>query len=537
MPGITATSYRPRQARLIPFKLPSPSKGMNTVDSLAAMSPEYAISATNFIAGQAGLTLRQGYQKYATGFTTPVTSLIPYNARSGSNKLFAVSGGNFYEISAGGAIGAAVVSGLSTTAVYWQSSAMSTPSVKNYIICVNGTDAPQLYDGSSWVACTQPASPAAPGQFSQTDNNGNAVNISDFIDVITHAERLWFVASSSTIAYYCDIESVGGTLYPFDFGPHFPRGGVLQKLASWTIDTGAGIDYILVAISNKGDVVLYTGNDPFQSLTFQLTGQYQLGAPVGQRCTFPLVGDLAYLSTDGLYPLSRYIQSPRVDIQSALTYAITPTIQSLISSWGSTKGWEMIIYPAQKLLLVNVPQGSQSANIQYCYSMINKGWTQFDSWPAQCFCLFNEQIYFGGTDFVGLAFQGYVDGDAGNTIQATALQAFSDCEYQGYKIVRGVKPYLLASQSGLSLSVGINTEFNLTAVYGGGTSAPATGALWGTAVWGQSTWGGAQSPQSEWFTPQCWPGEYIAATISLSANGAATWAATNFLIEPGQTYG
>jgi hypothetical protein len=56
------------------------------------------------------------------------------------------------------------------------------------------------------------ASPAAPGQWKNLDANGNAVNISDFVEVLLHQQRLWFVAVNSTKAYYADIAAVGGTL-------------------------------------------------------------------------------------------------------------------------------------------------------------------------------------------------------------------------------------------------------------------------------------------------------------------------------------
>lgn len=543
MPGAPAIVQQPQKKRQIDLKIKAPYKGLNSIDSLAEMSPDYAVQFTNFIATPFGPSPRMGYEKFATGFTSSVTSMFAYNGRSaGNNKLFAVSGGSFYDVTAGGAIGSAVVSGQSTSATYWQYSSQSTSAPLNYIVCVNGVNAPQLYNGSTWTTCSQVSSPSSPGQFSQNDQNGNAVSISAFMDVINHAERWWFVSENSTIAYYIGIAAVGGQLEAFDFGPQFPRGGNLQKLASWTIDTGAGVDYILVAISNKGDIVLYSGNDPSQAATFTLIGQYQLGAPIGQRCTIPLAGDIGYLSRDGLYALSKYLQSARVDIQSAMTYAITPTIQSEFIQWGSTVGWDLVIQPTQEVLLVNVPQGAQTTNIQFCYNMVTQGWSQFTGWPAQCFCLFNEQLYFGGTDHVGIAFTGYTDaanssGSGGSNVIATALQAFSDLGYQGMKKVTGVKPYLLSGQTNPSVSVGINTDFNLNSILGSATATPPSGAVWDSAVWDSSNWIGAQVTPNQWYMPQSWPGEYIAITVSISAVSPTTWAATNYLVVPGASFG
>lgn len=539
-----SVSLKPQQKGMMPLKVKSPWKGINTIDSLAEMAPDYALSCQNFVATPLGLTLREGYYNYSTGFTNPISSLLVYNGRSNINKMFAVAGGSIFDASASGAVGAAVVTGLTSTSPYWQYSCQSTTGSVNYLIAMNGTDAPRLYNGSTWTTCTQVSSPSTPGQFGTVDQNSNSVSISNFIDVCLHAQRWWFVPQNSTLAYYIGIGAVGGICQAFDFGPFFPRGGTLKKLASWTIDTGSGIDYILVAISNKGDIVLYTGNDPTNATTWALTGQYSLGSPIGQRCIVQLVGDLGYLSQDGLYPLSKYIQSPRIDVSSALTYSITPTIQALYSEFGGLPGWEMCIYPQQKVMMLNVPQSSQAQNFQFVYDTINMAWTQFTGWGANCFCIYNDQLYFGGTNSVALAFQGYADnassvGSGGTNIVGTALQAFGDLGYQGLKTIRAVKPYLIAGQTNPTVSLGINTDFNLTPITGSATLSPVTGATWGSAIWGSpsSTWVGSQVTPNQWYTPMCWPGEYIAITMSVSAASATTWAATNYLVSPGSSFG
>lgn len=540
-----ATQRRPQKAANQQFPTtPAPFMGIDTVDAYTNMPIQYCISAVNCIAAPSGgITNRMGYEQFTTGFTDPITSFLPYNARnSATSKLFCVSGGDIYDTTSSGAIGAAVVSGLSTDNVYWQS-AQAVNTTTTYMIAVNGANWPQMYDGS-WITCSQVSSPSSPGQFSDNDQNGNAVNMEAFSDVILHAQRWWFVDSGSTIAYYTDIGEVGGQLYAFDFGTLFPRGGCLQKLGSWTIDTGYGVVYNLVAISNIGDVVIFQGNDPSQAVTFALIGQYQLGAPVGLRCIVPLVGDLGYLSTDGLFPLSAYIQSPRVDISSALTYRITPTIQDNIQLYGDTLGWEMVIYPAQKLMLLNVPQGSQTQNTQFVFNM-NKniqGWTQFTNWPSQCFCLFEEELYFGGPTFVGLAFQNYVDGAAsdgsgGSPITASVLQAFSNLEVPGYKDVHQIRPFFTSGQSNPSVSVGINTDFNISAPTGSSSYTPPTGALWGTATWGTATWGSTASNPNAWITTLCWPGEYVAPTVSWTASTATSWIGTDWNVTSGNRFG
>lgn len=538
----------PQAQRTIPVTTPAPVKGLNTVDPYAAMDPAFALTLQNFVCTPQGVSVRQGYRKWATNLPTSVTSLLPFNSRAGTgNKLFAVSGTAIYDITNGGDMTGATpaVSGLNNTNVYWQSiqQTYSTGNT-NYLIAVNGADAPRIYDGSAWMTCTQVVSPASPGEFSQTASGGGSVSISSFVDVCLHNQRLWFVRAGSTIGYYLDIAQVGGTLYPFDFGPYFTSGGNLHKLDTWTIDTGNGTQSYLVAISNKGDCVVYGGTNVADSSTWGLIGQYKLGAPVGRRCTAKLYGDLVILSEDGLYQMSKYVQSATLDRTQALTYHISPTISSLVSSLADTPGFEATVYPAGNVLMLNVPQSLQVNNYQFVFHTEQKGWSQFTGWPAQCFQVFNEALYFGGTNFVALGFIGYKDGadiDGGNGANyvTTALTAFNSFGAEGMgpgliKHVKMVKPYIVTGQSNPMISVGVNGDFNLVPLVGSATVNPVTGAVWDSAYWDNpgATWAGTLTTVNEWATPRCWPASYVALALTISAVAETYWVSTNWIVAP-----
>jgi len=539
--------------RTIPVSTPAPYKGLNTVDPLAAMDPAYGLSIQNFIATPQGLSLRNGYRKWATGLPAAVTALLPYHSGSAAaSKLFAVSGSAIYDVTSSGAVGAAAVSGLNASAPYWQHTSQTyTTNGKHYLFAVNGSDFPRMYDGTSWVTTSQVASPTNPGEFKNVDSNGNSVSLQTFVDVLLHQQRLWFVRDNSTLAYYCDLAQVGGNLYPFDFGPLFPRGGKLHKLAAWTLDAGGtqGSQSLLVAISTKGDVAVYAGNNPASSTTWALTGTYQLGSPVGRRCTIQYEGDLLLLTRDGLYPLSKYVQSARLDTTSALTYKIAPTISDLVETFATTPGFELIAYPGQNVLLLNVPQLQATNNFQFCFNSVTKGWTQFTGWPASAWGLFNDSLYFGGSDFVALSFIGFQDaadlsGANGNNIIATALTAFTYMSEQGLgpgvlKHAKLVKPYIVTGSANPSIRVGVNVDFNLIPIVGSATLNPVTGAVWDTATWDSlsATWVGSLATYNQWATPLCYQGEALAFAISISATSDTLWTATSWIVEPGGQFG
>lgn len=282
-PGVV---MRPRSTRTPPYFTPAPYKGLNTVaGSLTNMGAEYALSLQNFICSGLGVDQRTGSREWATDLPAEITSFLPYQSGgSASSKLFAVAGSEIFEVTSGGAVGAAEVTGLSAVNVYWQSVSQTySGATNNLLIAVNGADEPLIYDGASWITCSQTAVPAAIGEFTLVDNNGAAVNIADFVDTCLHNQRVWFVASNTTKGYYLDVAAASGQLHSFDFGSFFPNGAALFKLAAWTIDTGgsSGTQQLLAAISNKGDVAVYGGTDVANAATWGLVGTYKIGSPVG----------------------------------------------------------------------------------------------------------------------------------------------------------------------------------------------------------------------------------------------------------------
>lgn len=541
---------RAQRTRTVPVSTPAPWKGLNTVDSLADMDPAYGLSIQNFVATPQGLSVREGYRVWSTGLPGDVTTLMPYNALNGtSSKLFAASVSGFYDVTTGGVVGAPVVSGLTASNPYWQFAAQTHSTAGlNYMICVNGVDAPRLYNGSAWITASQVASPSTPGQFSTVDNNGAAVAINSFVDVTLHQQRLWFVANNSTKAYYTDVAQPSGLLYAFDFGSLFPRGGKLHKLVAWSVNMGSvsGVQSNLVAISDRGDVVIFVGNNPAIATNWSLSSIYILGAPTGRRCTIDFSSDLLYLSRDGLYPLSQYIQSSTLNNTDAITTKISPTIGDLIETFGTTPGFEMALYPGNNVMLLNIPQTSTANNFQFCFNTVTQGWTQFTGWPASTWGLFNNALYFGTTGKVCLSFIGYADGAdisgaGGDNIVATALSAFSYFNgEQGLghgvrKHVHQVKPYIVTGSVNPVVRVGVNVDFNLVPIVGSATVNPITGAVWNNATWdgGSSTWVGALTTYNQWVTPLCYDGDAIAFGLSISGTSQTLWAGTSWVIEPG----
>src|SRR4051812_20348795 len=114
---------------------PAPVGGLNARDPLANMPPTDAVIMENWFPRPSWVEIRQGWSNWATGLPSQVQTLMRYAPLSGSNKLFAAAGTSFYDATATGAIGAAVVTGLSNA--QWQYTNIITPG-GSFLWAVNG---------------------------------------------------------------------------------------------------------------------------------------------------------------------------------------------------------------------------------------------------------------------------------------------------------------------------------------------------------------------------------------------------------------
>jgi hypothetical protein len=312
----------------------------------------------------------------------------------------------------------------------------------------------------------------------------------------------------------------------------------------------AGVQSNLVAISDKGDVVIFVGNNPAVSANWSLAAVYLLGAPAGRRCTVDFSSDLLYLSQDGLYPLSQYIQSSTLNNTDAITTKISPTISDLITTFGNRTGFEMILYPGNNVLLLNIPQSAIANNFQFCFNTVTTGWTQFTGWAAACWGLFNNNLYFGSSGTVGLAFTGHTDGAStagvgGNNIIATALSSFNyfqDKPGLGRGVIKHahqVKPYIVTGSANPSVSVAVNVDFDLSTITGITSYNLVNSGVWDSSSWdsANSTWVGTLTTFNQWTTPSCNAGDALSFAISISSNSETLWTGTGWIIEPGGIYG
>lgn len=497
--------------------IPAPVGGLNDRDSLAAMPPEDAVILTNWWPEPSKVSVRKGFQNWSTGYSNPVETVVEYSPPSGLNKLFAASGGNIYDATTQGPVGAPVVTG--QTSNRWQDASISTPG-GNFLYLFNGVDRPQLYDGTTWTAVDAASTPAITG----------ITDTALLVQGCVFKNRLFMTEVNSLRVWYLDVQSIGGTATSLDFGSIFQRGGWIVGVYNWTLDAGAGSDDHAVILSSEGEVAVYAGTDPSNISTWSLVGLFYIGRPIGRRPCAKFGGDLQVICEQGVYPLGKALLSSSVARYIAITDKINNSVSNAVMSYRSNFGWELCVYPEQNAILLNIPAGN-GGNYQYVMNTISGAWTKFSGWDARTIKNTSLGLMYGDSNSVKLAWNGNIDGNT--MITADVLQSF---QYFGSpamnKYFTLVQPYI-QSDGNPSILYSINGDFVQQDPTGVLSFTPPGGMVWGNMFWGSMVWGGSLRPLSGWNTVG---GIYKAAALRMKVQSNLSnveWAMTSFNYERG----
>lgn len=384
-------------------------------------------------------------------------------------------------------VGTLEVTGL--TNARWQY-VNNTTAGGNYIQAVNGADKMRVYDGTAWHK---------DGDGSPYDVTG--VDSSTCINIALSHNRVWLTQIGNLKAWYGPTGAIGGAFNALDLSSFADRGGYLMGVCDWTMDAGYGMDDMTVFVTSEGQVLVYKGSDPSSATTWALIGVYWIGSPIGRRFYLKLAGDILLITQDGVVSMAAALQSSRVNPKAAISNKIQNAISSAISLYGSNFGWQLVQYPAENMLILNVPFQEGQSQQQYVMSTIKRGngdwaWCNFTGWQSNCWELWQDNVYFGGAGFVALAWDGYSDN--GSNIPTNGLQAFNNFgDDRVQKRFTMMRP-ILQSNGSPSILAQMNVDFDLSTTAAPLSFTPTSYAVWDTGVWDTSLWGGDLVVLKDW---------------------------------------
>lgn len=458
----------------------APTGGLNARDAIADMAESEAITMDNWFPTPTSVNIRRGKVSHATGMTGPVETLMYYNTGA-TQKLFGVVGGDVFDVTSSGAVGAAAVSGLANSRFQYIN--MGTAG-GFYLMAVNGTDKLRYYNGTAWDY---------DGASSLTITG---VNTQNCIHINNFKNRVWLIQKDSFLAWYLPVSSIAGAANSLDLSGFFKLGGSLMAMANWTIDNAAGVDDYAAFITSEGEVAIYKGTDPSSSSTWAMVGTFRMGRPIGRRCFCKAGADVLVLTTDGAFPLSKAMLTDRSQLNLAATDKIQTLFNSDAVSFNTNFGWQPIIHPAGQKLIINVPETENSVSKQYVMNTANGSWCRFLEWNANCFETLGNDLYYGGDGVVYKADTG--TDDDGSEIQAVVQQAFS---YFGNKTA--IKKFQMArpiflSEGDINPAVLMNVDFNQNRT----TVAPSftgdSGSAWDDFDWDVAAWESGDTVSKRW---------------------------------------
>ena len=458
--------------------VPAPVRGLNFREALSQMKSTDALRLDNIICRPSALEVRKGQIALATGFTAPVETLFGYVNVNGSVKLFAAAGTGIFDASSSGPIGAAVVTGL--TSAYWNHTQLSNVG-GNYLIAVNGQDTGQIYDGSAWAAL-----------------GFTGLASTSMTQVAIWKRRVWVVEKNSFKAWYGAADAIAGALTQFSFAGIFRKGGRLQAIINWTVDGGAGSDDYLLAVTSMGEVAVYRGTDPASSTTFAQVGVYFIGPPVGERFYTPYGGDVLMLTAEGLFPISKYLQSQTVDKTTALTDRISSLISSEVSAYGSVRGWEVHVFLDDNFILLQVPSGSIGSRYQYAMSLLNGGWSRFLVSKAITWLALGNTLYEGESNRVCNGWAGPTD--TGEPIPFIILPAFSYFGKPAQNKIFALGRCLIESDADPRFLTKLLVNFEQSYFFPPLTASPQGGNLWDVGIWDSTVWSALLRYTQSWYS-------------------------------------
>lgn len=460
-----------RSAKVTVHPFPAPFGGWNTRDSMDSMKETDAVVLDNLFPGFGQITTRAGASSFATGLGAAVFTLAEFNAGT-FRKMIAGANGKIWDVSAAGA-GTQLATGFTNDK--WQWAQFDAASGGARLGLVNGQDAPQIYDGSAISAMTV---------------SGSGLTATNLIGINIYKNRSYFWEANSQNFWYSAVNALGGTLTKFPLGRVQGTGGNLTFMATWTRDSGNGMDDLAVFALSSGDVLIYQGDNPGDANAWALVGRFSIGAPLSIRGYENVGGDLWIITRSGYIPLSKVLESGRANEGDfALSSKIRGSVLEMVTRYASNYGWQMILYPKHSLgscVIVNVPLASSVAH-QHVINVGTGSWCRFTGLNANCWGIYNDALYFGGS---GVVYK-FDDGtsDAGAPIRCEVQPAWNYLKDRSFE-KQLTSARLMGSASGeVAYTLRSGSDFGVLSVEAqGATQAQGTGGDWDTSDWDVTDW-------------------------------------------------
>lgn len=496
--------------------MPPPSLGLDLVSPIDNMDPASALELVNIFPGAGSPTVRLGYQEFASlPSASQILFMHEFPLQDGTAQLIAANANNLYKIT-GTTTG--TVTNISSSAGAYNSGNwnMAMFAGRMYLANDNNLDTPQVYSGTGTAQAIVASS-------------GPSGGLGYLCNVSSYKERLFFTEKGSLrMWYHASIRETftSGTpaLKSYDFQYIMRRGGYLLFTGTYTFQNGLNSADYFMAVSSEGEIVMYSGDPEGTTGAWTLVAQFIIGKPLGPRAFVRVNQDLWIVTQQGIVPVSALFQTDPEQALNIVSLKINPIISEYATQVALSERWHGFLWAAGRRIYINVPD-STTTSTMLVYSMDTKSWTQFSLYNTEhssAICKFNDLPCYGSTGgkiYIGET--GYSDAAtttaAGESIAFSCRMAFSFYNARGnYKAFKDIRP-IIKAKKGISLNLGLDTDFQRQPTVTSISTAPGTFTAWGSPWGTTATVPGPPIPAT--FTPWSADVSYIFDRFAVKGQG------------------
>jgi len=356
---------------------------------------------------------------------------------------------------------------------------------------------------------------------------GGAVNPVSYVHA--HRKRIYMIERDTQKFHYGGAGLISGGTNVFDLSTTGRFGGNLFIAATISASGGKGPQDLLALIFTSGDVVVYEGSDPGSLTDWNEVGVFKIGRPLSRRGVLMLGNDVVILTERGYESLRVALPLGYAQPRNKLiSEKIQQEVTDVIRTGGATDEWSLAIYPAQQMLMVQLPL---SAGWYQHVRNVNTGaWCKFSGLNATAWLNFGTTMFFGTKDGRVCWFDGSSI-DNGAPIKCDAQTAWDFLGVRAQTKQHTMQYLEFDAYSLQTASISLGVDFAVPDI---GPSAPISAitgniALWDSAEWDVSLWSPKSSIIKTWVTNggvgRCSSMRVVVNVTTLPV----AWAATTYL--------
>lgn len=468
-----------------PITFPAPKLGLVSNYDLMAEQAGAASVLQNFLPTLKGARIRGGSIKKAllAGLGN-VRSAFNYRF-GGIEKMFMATDTGIFEVTSPSAPPVTTPASLgSQTSGNW-TVVQHTTQGTSMMVCVNGSDPRQLYNGTAWV--TAPA---------MTFTDGTTSNQLNYVWLFKNRE--FFLKNGTMDAYYLPLNSLGGEAKLLPLGGVMKKGGQLLTGFSWSIESGDGLNDMCVFVSTEGEVAVYSGADPSDLNTWALKGVYQIGKPLGKNAWIRAGADILIATTDGFLPMSQVFQRDRQALSLvSISRPIEDEWRAAASATGT--GWTITQWIERNLVFITFPKNVVMQDTTFVLNVLTGRWSIITNWNASCFSTLQGSLFFGSTG--GNVWQGDTSGtDDGLPFTAAYLSQFLAGGNVGQRKTAAMARMLIRGKAKPNVLLFARADMNKTIpAFSEVSIGNQQSSEWDVGLWDKAVWDGVSTRNDYWY--------------------------------------